>query len=575
MFLARIRAIICDRVDLSTMSAIGRNRSLAPLLETLVFSQGSSTPNEKMNASIRIIDLFAGPGGLGEGFSGYLSKAGQHSFRIGLSVEMEASAHRTLQLRAFYRQFPVGAAPSCYYDFLSGKLGPDPSSALFQRYRREAQAAQSEAQQLTLGSDNRKINDAIRGALGAGHADEWVLIGGPPCQAYSLVGRSRNRGIEGYRLEDDKRSTLYREYLKIINRFEPAVFVMENVKGLLSAKNNGSSIFEKICTDLERPGKAVRSGSKSACHYSIFSLANPSSASDGLFAHQLLPSDYIIRAEDYGVPQTRHRVILLGIRSDILRDRKPDTLVPSRAPSLRDVISDLPRLRSGLSKQPDNSQAWAETLHRSSHDVIRAVYEAGLTDVAKRMTEAVESIRKNHASRGTMWAVDSNSTMPAALNDSLRYWYQDPSGWKGICNHDSRGHIQADLMRYLFCASFSSSVPEGKRQTPKADEFPELLAPAHANWKSGDFADRFRVQVADMPATTITSHISKDGHYFIHYDPNQCRSLTVREAARVQTFPDNYFFVGSRTQQYVQVGNAVPPYLARQIAGVVAEVLGV
>lgn len=133
--------------------------------------------------------------------------------------------------------------------------------------------------------------------------------------------------------------------------------------------------------------------------------------------------------------------------------------------------------------------------------------------------------------------------------------------------------MASDLRRYMYAAIFADVT--GK--SPKLSDFPQSLLPDHDNIELGVsghmFSDRFRVQLPDQVSTTITSHISKDGHYFIHYDPIQCRSLTVREAARLQTFPDNYCFLGTRTSQYHQVGNAVPPHLAGQIAEIVGEVL--
>ena len=136
-------------------------------------------------------------------------------------------------------------------------------------------------------------------------------------------------------------------------------------------------------------------------------------------------------------------------------------------------------------------------------------------------------------------------------------------------NHETRGHMPSDLERYLFATAFAKTFG----RSPRTDDFPSKLASNHKSWTSKKFADRFRVQLAEFPAKTITSHIAKDGHYFIHPDPSQCRSLTVREAARLQTFPDNYLFKGNRTAQYVQVGNAVPPFLAHQIANCLWNIL--
>ena len=138
-----------------------------------------------------------------------------------------------------------------------------------------------------------------------------------------------------------------------------------------------------------------------------------------------------------------------------------------------------------------------------------------------------------------------------------------------VINHETRGHIRSDLHRYMYYSTYASVMGV----SPTSSNLPNVMWPIHNNFSSGKFADRFKVQLKNNSGSTVTCHISKDGHSFIHYDPSQCRSLTVREAARIQTFPDNYYFVGPRTQQYVQVGNAVPPYLAKKLAEIVYKLL--
>ena len=519
-------------------------------------------------STIPVIDLFAGPGGLGEGFSSLGEK-----FRIAVSIEKEASAHRTLLLRAFYRQF--SEIPDAYYDFLKGKLGEKPEEILYGMFRRASGCSKRSQVLNAWKNGNQEIFDAIDTAVGN---KPCILIGGPPCQAYSLVGRARNKGIEGYKAEADHRNFLYQDYLQIIARYQPMVFVMENVKGMLSAKVGGNPIFNQIMEDLHNPATATNTSPafrRKAHGYRIFPLAAP--VLDQNPSDEQQPSDFIIHAERFGVPQKRHRVILLGIRQD-LANRWDSTLAiqpQGVSVELESVIRDLPPLRSGFSKQENTQKLWRDYLTKRSSYLSKNLRSEGLQEVAKAFSSFPSRLKTLSNEQGKNLGLKKDSRIKLSCHMELRTWLLKERMEGYVTNHQSRGHMAADLDRYLFCSLWAEQAREKQWDSPfpKSGDYPDVLKPAHKNFDSGKFSDRFRVQVAHQPATTVTSHISKDGHYFIHYDPTQCRSLTVREAARIQSFPDDYFFVGNRTEQFVQVGNAVPPWLARKIATKVSQLL--
>ncbi|WP_171230720.1 DNA cytosine methyltransferase [Ruegeria sp. HKCCA4008] len=509
-----------------------------------------------MPATFGIVDLFAGPGGLGEGFAS-LAERGHAPFRIGISVEKETSAHWTLRLRAFLREYHErhGYLPNEFIDFHSGdSLEPDWKNVDAEAWR----AAETEARALELGTD--AAANAIDGAIRELKAkyDDTILIGGPPCQAYSLVGRARSKGKVGYVPEEDERHYLFREYIRVLNKLRPAAFVMENVKGMLSSTVESRLVFEMLMEDLSSLGTGR------GHQYELFAIK----IDDGVVAlkQAALPSDFIVRAEKFGIPQRRHRVIIIGIRSD-LASGATDALIPIRSldRTVSDVIGTMPSLRSGISRGMDDPKTWRR-------DVVDAARQlAGLHtgkengSLRKAFTTVARELKK------TAPANRSSSSLPegyGASNDELLRWLERPE-LRAVSQHETRGHMTSDLGRYLYASVFGSV----RGYSPKAADFPSAISPDHRSWSTGAFNDRFRVQLADQAATTITSHISKDGHYFIHPDPIQCRSLTVREAARLQTFPDDYLFLGNRTQQYVQVGNAVPPFLAQKIAALINTVL--
>lgn len=507
--------------------------------------------------SVPIIDLFAGPGGLGEGFSQVGWREGKAFFKIGLSVEKEQSAHRTLTLRSFLRQFPYGELPEEYFEYLQNRKGPE-ELYLLPQYKKQAEAAAKEAWNEELRADekfneelDKRINAALKGR------EDWVLIGGPPCQAYSLVGRSRNMGIKDYVPEKDHRHFLYKEYLRIISVHNPAVFVMENVRGILSAKVHGEFIFPQIKKDLMAPGG--NSGKK----YRIYSLVHKPQEFELDGSPIFEDRDFVIKAEDYGVPQTRHRVILLGVREDLWDKAEPGILEPVKHVPVEEVLN-LPKVRSGISRGTFSAEDWRDAIKSFPDEALTSTRRLAGSAVEEKLAGVLQSIGATR----NMGAEFVRHKLREIKNRKLCTWLMD-SRIGGALNHSARSHIVGDLHRYLYAACFASQ----RGESPKMVEFPEELKPNHKNRDTGHFADRFRVQVKEKPSKTITSHISKDGHYYIHPDPKQCRSLTVREAARIQTFPDNYFFCGNRTNQYVQVGNAVPPLLANQIAVIVKELL--
>lgn len=511
--------------------------------------------------TIKIVDLFAGPGGLGEGFSKLEDGA---AFKILISAEMETTAHKTLRLRSFFRLIRNDArALRRYYEFCND----DKVEHAYDEYSKSAwEEAGEEARQLELGNpaDNKKLDAVLDAKLWP--QDRWVLIGGPPCQAYSLVGRSRNLGKPFYRPEDDPRFFLYREYFRIVKDRRPPVFVMENVEGILTAKVGGEKIFPRILQELSAPGRGE--GADARLGYRIHSLVT-----DTHYEHKITDltsidlRDFIVKSDLFGIPQARHRVILLGIRTDIEAnfDRLETVPEPDRV-HVRHVIHDLPQVRSKLNKQADSAVLWADEVRKNLLELATDAVLKGEDRLSFALRSIHDKVRDDLQIGSRRHKRDIASTLLPRMSD----WYLDPNlnVW---LNHESRSHMASDLRRYGYAATYAQL----NKRSPKGHKEFELagLAPDHKNWKSGKFTDRFRVQRRDAPANTVTSHISKDGHSFIHFDPTQCRSLTVREAARLQTFPDNYFFQGERTQQFHQVGNAVPPKLGFMIAKIVKQIL--
>jgi DNA (cytosine-5)-methyltransferase 1 len=414
---------------------------------------------------MNFIDLFAGAGGLSEGFI----RAG---FNPVAHVESDNAACFTLKTRvAFHYLKKTGKHKTIYKMYLEGVISRS------QLYSYVPEKIMSSVINTTINTRNnkgifKKIHDLKE------DSDIDVIVGGPPCQAYSVVGRSRDKkGMKG-----DPRNYLYKHYAKYLKEFHPKVFVFENVMGLLSADNgrylrNMKNLFDKVGYDCQ-----LR----------------------------------ILNARDFGVLQNRKRILIIGWKKK-LKFSYPNLKVKKDNYFVKEIFTDLPSLFAG----------------------------EGLAKGVKYKTTNTKYL-KNHFLR---------------------------NGIEVLTQHVTRPHTEQDKEIYRIAVE---KWKEKERLT--YSDLPARLI-THKNTKS--FLDRFKVVAEDLDASqTVVAHIAKDGHHYIHPDINQNRSISVREAARLQSFPDDYYFEGEneksfRTAAFKQIGNAVPPLMANSIAKAVKKHLQV
>ncbi|MCT7642618.1 DNA cytosine methyltransferase [Aliarcobacter butzleri] len=323
---------------------------------------------------------------------------------------------------------------------------------------------------------DENIIDIIEDGVNNNSVD--VIIGGPPCQSFSSQGKARDPNG----MKCDPRNYLYESYIKILNHFKPKFFVFENVSGILSTKINGKQIIDTIFKDMKE-------------NYKIIEDKNI----------------LLLNAADFGVPQERKRVIIIGVRKDLNIDvatiykdlaeiAKNEEIV-----TVHDAIGDLPKLYPG-----------------EGSEIIK--------HKPKIINKYLSKIRSNQL--GTLH------------------------------HHVARNHNELDKKRYKLMSKHKWTLGE------LYEKEPSLVHP-----KKRLFNNSYVVQHFDKPSKTIIAHLYKDGNQFIHPDHTQERTLTPREAARLQSFPDDFIFPCSKTQQYKQIGNAVPPLLAKHIASVLKKYL--
>lgn len=406
---------------------------------------------------MNFIDLFSGAGGLSEGFinAGFTPIA---------HVEIDSHACKTLETRLIYHKLKKLKKLHSYYDYLENKIDRETFVNKFGN-----KEISDSVLNYAIGKENNKyIFSKIDEILENETVD--LIIGGPPCQAYSLVGRARDKNS----MQNDPRNFLYKEYAKFLKKYKPKIFVFENVMGLITADNG--SYFKNMRSYFKRLGYEL---------------------------------DYKIQnSENFAVLQKRKRIILIGWRKG-LDFQYPEFTTDKHNFNIKDILSDLKTLSPGE--------------------------QNNITEYTSKANKYLKT-------------------------------YNIRTNEKFVTQHIARPHNDRDLEIYKIAIEKWTL----KKERLKYQDLPSILK-THKNEKS--FVDRYKVVDPYGLSHTMVAHISKDGHHYIYPDKNQVRSLSVREAARIQSFPDNYYFEGGRSAAFKQIGNAVPPLMSNKIANKIKEFL--
>ncbi|MBX5325739.1 DNA cytosine methyltransferase [Streptococcus cristatus] len=401
---------------------------------------------------INIIDLFSGAGGLTEGFR-------NQQYKILGHVEKEKAACETLKLREVYYYLKKKNKLGLYNDFLNSK------TSIEDLLKHVPQEKLNKILNFEISQENIHSIFSFFDDLGE-NVDG--IIGGPPCQAYSTIGRARNASKKS----SDERIYLYKFYIHFLNKYQPKFFIFENVKGLLSFRDaDDEFLLPRMKKEFEEAG---------------YSLGYE-----------------VLNTKNYGVPQSRERLIIFGV----------------------------------MNEKKELIQEFFKNLKK---------YEENEVDV-KTAFQGLPSLK----------AGEVNNSYTNLSNDYVEQNFLQDSKTP-LTQNIARPNNSNDLAIYKI-------VAEAKKNG-KNIKYSELDSKLKTHKHTDKFLDRFKALSWNSPSHTVVAHISKDGHHYIHPDTKQNRSITVREAARLQGFPDNYYFLDSRTSAFTQIGNAVPPIFSKKMA---------